>query len=77
MPIDPNKIIAMAKDAFPGDEVKLIDMAGDNNHFMLEVISASFEGKSRIAQHKMVYDAMKGKVGEEIHALSVKTKIPE
>ena len=50
------------------------DLAGDNNHFSATVTSSQFNGKSKIEQHKMVYNSLKGKMGNELHALSIKTK---
>ena len=59
----------------PDDKVEIIDLAGDNNHFSANVISSAFEGKSRIQQHKMVYDALGDKIGGILHALALKTSI--
>ena len=68
-------IESMVKDAIPGASVELRDMAGDNDHFGITVISALFEGKSRVQQHKMVFDALGGGMGTQLHALQVTTKI--
>ena len=57
------------KDAFPDAEVEIRDLAGDENHYAATVKSAAFQGKSRVAQHQMVYAALKGKMGGELHAL--------
>jgi len=59
--------------AFPQAEIKITDLAGDNDHFAVEIICNSFAGKSRIAQHKMVNEALKGKLGTQLHALQIKT----
>ncbi len=62
------------KDAFPQAQIELVDLAGDNDHWKAVIISPQFEGKSRIAQHQMVYAALKGKMGGELHALALETR---
>ena len=54
--------------------VDIQDLAGDGNHYSATVTSAEFSGKSKIEQHKMVYNSLKGKMGNELHALAIKTK---
>lgn len=66
-------ILAYIHDAFPDADVELKDLAGDNNHYALTIASPAFEGKSKVAQHKMVYQALKGHVGDTLHALAVTT----
>ena len=66
----------LIKDALPDAEVTIRDLAGDGDHYAAEVISAAFKGKTRIQQHKMVYDALKGRMGGELHALSLQTSTP-
>lgn len=63
-------------EAFPEAEIVLTDLAGDNDHWQAEIVSEQFRGKTRIAQHQMVYAALKGKMGGELHALALKTKAP-
>lgn len=63
-------------EAFPRAEITLTDLAGDNDHWQAEIISEQFRGKSRVAQHQMVYAALKGKMGGELHALALKTSAP-
>jgi stress-induced morphogen len=75
MPMEQIEIEKLIKASLPGAEVEIIDLAGDNNHFSAHVISSAFAGKSRIEQHKMVYDALGDKVGGVLHALSIKTSI--
>ena len=75
MPMEQIEIEKLIKASLPGAEVEIIDLAGDNNHFSAHVISSAFVGKSRIDQHKMVYDALGDKVGGVLHALSIKTSI--
>ncbi len=75
MPMEQVEIEKLIKASLPDAQIEIIDLAGDNNHFSAHVISAAFEGKSRIQQHKMVYDALGDKMGGILHALSVKTSI--
>ncbi len=63
-------------EAFPEAEINLTDLAGDNDHWQAEIISEQFRGKTRVAQHQMVYAALKGTMGGELHALALKTKAP-
>ncbi|MGJ8564909.1 MAG: BolA/IbaG family iron-sulfur metabolism protein [Alphaproteobacteria bacterium] len=69
-------IIALIKAGLPDADVELIDLAGDGDHYKAIITSALFEGKSRIAQHQMVYAALKGNMGGVLHALALETKIP-
>lgn len=63
-------------DAFPDAEIILTDLAGDNDHWQAEIVSEQFRGKTRVAQHQMVYAALKGTMGGELHALALKTRAP-
>ena len=63
-------------DAIPDANVEIVDLKGDGDHYSATVKSKSFYGKTRVEQHKMVYDAFKGQMGSELHALKLKT-IPE
>ena len=63
-------------EAFPDAEIVLTDLAGDNDHWQAEIVSPQFKGKSRVAQHQMVYAALKGIIGGELHALALKTRAP-
>ena len=72
--MDLQEIEKLIKEAFPDAIIKLQDLAGDQNHYSAVVISAQFAGKTKIQQHKMVYDSLKGKMGNELHALTIKTK---
>lgn len=63
-------------EAFPDAEITLTDLAGDDDHWQAEIVSPQFAGKSRVAQHQMVYAALKGKMGGELHALALKTRAP-
>ena len=64
----------LIKQSFPDAIVEIQDLAGDGNHYSATVTSSKFSGKSKIQQHKMVYDSLKGKMGNELHALALKTK---
>jgi stress-induced morphogen len=75
MPMEQVEIEKLIKASLPDAQIEIIDLAGDNNHFSAHVISAAFEGKSRIQQHKMVYDALGNKMGGILHALALKTSI--
>ena len=74
MAMDLKEIEKHIKDALPDASIEIQDLAGDGNHYSAIVISSSFSGKSKIEQHKMVYDSLKGKMGNELHALMLKTK---
>ena len=74
MPISKNEISSMIMSAFPEATVELQDTAGDNNHYTAKIVSKIFNGKSKIEQHKMVYKALKGKMGNELHALALTTE---
>lgn len=73
MPVAASTIETLILEAFPDAKIKITDLAGDNDHWAVEVISEAFKGQSRIAQHKMVYAALKGKMGGELHAMQLKT----
>ena len=64
-------------EAFPEAEITLTDLAGDNDHWQAEIVSEQFRGKTRVAQHQMVYAALKGTMGGELHALALKTRAPD
>ena len=64
----------LIKEAFPDAVVDIQDLAGDENHYSATITSSQFSGKSKIEQHKMVYSSLKGKMGNELHALAIKTK---
>lgn len=63
--------------AFPDATINLVDLAGDNDHFQVTVVSEAFRGKSRVQQHKMVFDALQGNMGGKLHALAVRTAVPQ
>ena len=77
MPMNADEIEKMIRDALPDADVKITDLRGDGDHYAAYIVSPSFEGKTRIQQHQMVYKALKGKMGDELHALALQTATPE
>ena len=69
-----NEIEKLIKESIPDAKIEIQDLAGDGNHYSATVTSSTFVGKSKIEQHKMVYNSLKGKMGNELHALAIKTK---
>ena len=74
MAMDLKEIEKYIKEAMPDALVEIQDLAGDGNHYSAVVTSSLFAGKSKIEQHKMVYNSLKGRMGNELHALAIKTK---
>lgn len=70
------EIEALIRAGLPGAEVTLTDLAGDDNHWKAHVVSAQFIGKTRIAQHKLVYAAIGERMGGALHALQLTTAVP-
>ena len=68
------EIKKLIKDSIPDADISIIDLAGDENHYSATIKSKMFIGKSKIEQHKLVYKALKGKMGNELHALAINTK---
>ena len=77
MPMDAHEIERLIKSRVPDADVTIRDLAGDGDHYAATVISASFRGKSRVQQHQIVYDALRGQMGGALHALALQTGIPE
>lgn len=77
MPMTARDIEALIKQAIPDARVSIRDLAGDGDHYAAEVIAESFRGKSRVQQHQMVYDALKGTMGGALHALALQTGVPD
>ena len=77
MAISHHALEQMIKEALPDAAVEIRDLAGDGDHYAANVVSALFKGKSRVQQHQMVYQALKGKMGGELHALALQTSAPE
>jgi stress-induced morphogen len=76
MPMDANEIERLIKSRIPDATVTIRDLAGDGDHYAATVISESFRGKSRVQQHKLVYEALKGQMGGALHALALQTGTP-
>jgi stress-induced morphogen len=76
MAMDAGEIERMIKQAITDAEVTIEDLRGDGNHYSARIVSASFKGKNRIQQHQMVYAALQGKMGGELHALALRTEAP-
>ena len=77
MAMEENVLKEMIKTAFPDAVVEIDDLRGDGDHYAAHVISAAFKGKSRVQQHQMVYAALQGRMGAELHALALQTSIPQ
>jgi stress-induced morphogen len=77
MPMAASEIERMIRDAIPDAEVTIRDLAGDGDHYAAKVVSSRFIGLSRIAQHQLVYAALGGRVGGELHALQLQTAVPD
>ncbi|MEM9740008.1 MAG: BolA family transcriptional regulator [Pseudomonadota bacterium] len=77
MAMDRDTLLAHLTEAFPEAEITLTDLAGDNDHWQAEIVSDQFTGMPRVRQHQLVYAALKGKMGGELHALALKTKAPD
>lgn len=75
MPMAADEIKSYIHEAFPDARVELLDLAGDNDHWQVTILSEAFRGKSRVEQHKMVFAALQGKMGGVLHALAVKTGV--
>ena len=74
MPLSMNEIKTIIVASIPAADVEIKDLAGDNNHFGATITSSKFKGLSKIEQHKLVYKSLKGKMGNELHALALNTK---
>ena len=73
MAMQAEDIETMIRAAIPDARVEIVDLAGDGNHYQARVTSAAFAGLSRVRQHQMVYGALKGKMGGDLHALALQT----
>ncbi|MGB7372673.1 BolA/IbaG family iron-sulfur metabolism protein [Pontixanthobacter sp.] len=76
MPMSGPDIQEMITSAIPGAVVEMTDLAGDGDHWAAKVTAPEFKGKSRVQQHKMVYDALGGRMGGVLHALQLSTAVP-
>lgn len=76
MAMDRATLETYLREAFPDAEIALKDLAGDNDHWSAEIVSEQFRGKTRVAQHQLVYAALKGRMGGQLHALALTTRAP-
>ena len=76
MPMSPNEIEDLIKEGIPDAQVNIEDLRGDGDHYAAYVVSDSFKGKTRVQQHQMVYQALQGRMGNELHALALQTSAP-
>jgi stress-induced morphogen len=77
MAMDAGTIEQLIKESLPDAIVTIEDLRGDGDHYAALVISAAFKGRSRVQQHQMVYQALQGRMGGELHALALQTGLPE
>ncbi|HEY9235726.1 MULTISPECIES: BolA family protein [Phenylobacterium] len=76
MPMSVADLESNLKEAFPDADIAIEDLAGDGDHYRARIVSSAFAGLSRVKQHQLVYAALKGKVGGELHALALETSSP-
>jgi len=76
MAMDASQIESLIKAAIPDAEVSIEDLRGDGDHYAARVVSEGFAGKTRVQQHQMVYAALQGRMGGELHALALQTAVP-
>lgn len=77
MAMSATDIEKLIKEALPDARVEIQDLAGDGDHYAATIVSSAFQGKSRVQQHQMVYAALKGRMGGELHALALTTSAPQ
>jgi stress-induced morphogen len=76
MPMPAAEIERLIREALPDAKVTIEDLRGDGDHYAATVVSAAFAGKTRVQQHQMVYAALKGRMGNELHAMALQTSAP-
>lgn len=77
MAMEASEIEAMIRAALPDAQVEITDLAGDGDHYSARVVSAAFRGLPRVRQHQLVYDALGGRMGGQLHALALSTSVPQ
>jgi stress-induced morphogen len=77
MAIDAGEIERLIKAGLPDAQVRIDDLRGDGDHYAAVVVSSAFKGKSRVQQHQLVYQALQGRMGNELHALALQTSAPQ
>ena len=76
MPMPVEELRGHLTEAFPDAQIAIDDLAGDGDHYRARIVSSAFAGLSRVKQHQLVYAALKGKMGGELHALALETSTP-
>ena len=76
MPMSPAEIETLIKQGIPDAKVNIEDLRGDGDHYAAYIVSPAFKGKTRVQQHQMVYQALQGRMGGELHALALQTSTP-
>jgi stress-induced morphogen len=76
MPMSQSDLEAALREGFPDAKIEIDDLAGDGDHYRARIVSPAFKGLPRVRQHQLVYAALKGKVGGELHALALETSAP-
>jgi stress-induced morphogen len=76
MAMEAAEIKRLISEAFPDAQIEIRDLAGDGDHYAATVVAEAFRGKNRVQQHQMVYAALKGKMGGDLHALALTTSAP-
>lgn len=76
MPMLIEDLEACLREAFPDAEIRIDDLAGDGDHYRARIVSPAFKGLTRVKQHQLVYTALKGRMGGELHALALETATP-
>ena len=76
MPMSQDALEAALREGFPDAEIEIQDLAGDGDHYKARIVSSAFKGVPRVKQHQLVYAALKGRMGGELHALALETSAP-
>jgi stress-induced morphogen len=76
MPIAQTQLETILREGFPDAEITVTDLAGDGDHYRAKIVSSAFAGLPRVRQHQLVYAALKGRMGGELHALALETSAP-
>ena len=76
MPMTIEDLETALREGFPDAEIQIQDLAGDGDHYRAKIVSSAFQGLPRVRQHQLVYAALKGKMGGELHALALETSAP-
>ncbi len=77
MPMSATEIEKLIRERLPDAQITIKDLAGDGDHYAAQVVSEAFRGKTRVQQHQMIYDALRGNMGGALHALALQTAAPE